>query len=102
MTKTALRAGEAAFQMNYSLAIRDPVNGVPEMIDTILYMMENGVDVKAQFGKMLDSLEVLRVTGNLEALQEKEPNLETLQGYLKEHKRADYLKSIESTLRSKN
>jgi len=101
ITETALRAGESAFLMDFGLALRDPVNGIAAMIRTILYMMENGADVKTPFDQMLNALTVLRDTDNLEALKEKEPNLETLRGYLKEHKRTDYLKRIKSTLRSK-
>lgn len=104
MTESALRTGKSAFVMNYGLAVRDPVNGISEMIGTILYMMESGVnvvDLKEEFGKMLDSLAVVRDQDKLEALQEKEPNLETLQDYLKECKHTSYVRRIESTLRSK-
>jgi uncharacterized short protein YbdD (DUF466 family) len=104
MTESALRTGKSAFVMNYGLAVRDPVNGMSEMIGTILYMMNSGVnvvDVKEQFDQILNILAGVRDQDKLEALQEKEPNLETLQDYLKECKHTRYLRRIESTLRSK-
>jgi len=102
--QSALRTGKSAFVMNYGLAVRDPVNGMSEMIGTILYMMNSGVnvvDVKEQFDQILNILAGVRDQDKLEALQEKEPNLETLQDYLKECKHTRYLRRIESTLRSK-